>query len=173
MKKIVLLLLVAAFSVNYAQYKEQFEKPVDYKSGILNGNSSTLFGFFNPANFSMHHTFDLSYQAFGGGGLALGVYTNSMFYKINDELNVQADISVVNSPYNSFGKEFTNQINGFYLSRAQINYKPSDNTTIMLQYRNVPMSYYSPYGYYGYGSSPFYGSDFYNNYDVRSSGKEK
>ena len=172
MKKILLILLATAFSVNYAQFKEQLEKPIDYKSGILNGNESSIFGFFNPANFSMHHTFDLSYQSFGGGGLALGVYTNSMFYKISDQLNVQADISLVNSPYNSFSKDFAKQINGFYLSRAQINFKPSENTSIILQYRNVPMSYYSPYNYgYGFGYSPFYGYDNYN-YDVRSSGKE-
>ncbi len=172
MKKIILFLLVAAFSVNYAQYKDQLNKPIDYTSGILNGNSSSLFGFINPDNFSMHHSFSLSYQTFGGSGLALGVYTNSMMYKISNALNVQADISVVNSPYNSFSKDFAKQINGVYLSRAQINFKPSDNTSIMLQYSNSPMSYYSPYGYNGFGYSPFYGYGF-DNYDVRSSGKQK
>ncbi len=173
MKKTILFLIITAFSVNYAQYKDQLDKRVDYTNGILNGNSSSLFGFINPDNFSMHHTFDLSYQSFGGQGLALGVYTNSMMYKFSDALNVQADVSVVNSPYNSFSKDFAKQINGFYLSRAQINYKPSENTSIILQYRNLPMSYYSPYGYgYGFGYSPFYGSGF-DGYDVRSSGKER
>ena len=173
MKKLLLVLLVVSFSVNFAQFKDEANKPIDYKSGLLNTNGNSLFGFINPDNFSMHHTFELSYSTFGGNGLALGVYTNSMAYKFSDKLNVEADLSVVNSPYNSFGKEFSKQINGFYLSRAQINYKPTDNMNIMIQYRNVPMTFYNPYSYYGgygygYGYSPFYGN---NSFDVRSNGK--
>jgi hypothetical protein len=160
MKKLFLIVFISAVSIANAQFKDQLNKPIDYKGGILNGSSSSLFGFFNPDNFSMNHTFNLSYQTFGGGSLALGVYTNNMAYKISDNLNVEADLSVVNSPYNSFGDEFAKQINGFYLSRAQINYKPSEKMSIIFQYRNVPMSYYSPYSYYGnygWGYSPFYG----------------
>ncbi len=160
MKKLFLIFAFTAFSIINAQFKEQLDKPVDYKSGILNGNSSSLFSFFNPENFSMHHTFNLSFQTFGGGSMALGVYTNNMMYKLSDNLNVEADLSFVNSPYNSFSEDFAKQINGFYLSRAQINYKPTDNMSIMFQYRNIPMSYYSPYSYYGnygWGYSPFSG----------------
>lgn len=172
MKKFFLVLFVLSFSFASAQYKDQLNQPVDYKSGILNGNSSSLFGFFNPENFSMHHQFSLSFQTFGGGSMALGVYTNNMMYKISNNLNVEADLSVVNSPYNSFSKDFAKQINGFYLSRAQINYKPTENMSVILQYRNIPMTYYSPYSYYGgygWGYSPF-GNYGFNDYDVRSYG---
>lgn len=172
MKKVYVCLLLLSFSIIKAQYKEQLNTSGNILDGVFNGNSSSLFSFINPDNFSMHHTFDISYSAFGGEGVALGVYTNSMMYKISNNLNVQADLSVVNSPYSSFGKDFAKQINGFYLSRAQINYKPTDNMSIVLQYRNIPMSYYSPYSYYGdygWGYSSFLNSGF-NDFDVRSSG---
>ncbi len=171
MKKIYICLLLFSFSVINAQYKDQ-NTSGNILSGVFNGSSSSIFGFINPENFSMHHTFDISYSAFGGEGVALGVYTNSMMYKISNNLNVQADLSVVNSPYSSFGKDFAKQINGFYLSRAQINYKPTDNMSIVLQYRKIPMSYYSPYSYYnnyGWGNSSFFDSGF-DDFDVRSSG---
>ncbi len=161
MKKFVVLFFIISISILNAQFRDS-DKPVDIKSGILRGCSSdSIFGFFNPDNFSMHHTFDLSYSTMGSAGMALGVYTNSMAYKFSDKLNFQADISLVNSPYNSFGPEVTKQINGLYLSRVQLNFKPTDNMSVIVQYRNMPMSYYSPYYY---GGSPFYQSGLFNDY---------
>lgn len=152
-KSVLVIMLVFAVSVN-AQFKDQMNKNSDIRSGFIKDAPSSLFlGFFNPNNFHMNHSFNLSFSAFGGGSMALGVYTNSMSYKFSDNLDVQADISLVNSPYNSFGKDFTNQVNGLYLSRAQINYRPTDNTFITVQYNSMPYNYYSPYSYYGY--SPF------------------
>ena len=161
MKKILtLLMLVGLISIN-AQYRDKPLTP-DITSGIVNNSTSSLFNFFNSDNFKMNHTFDLSFRTFGSAGnLALTTYTNSMMYKFNDQLNVQADISVINLPYNSFGKDFANNINGFYLSRAQVNYKPSDNMNIILQYRNIPAGYYSRYGWDYY--SPFYRSQWFND----------
>jgi hypothetical protein len=96
----------------------------------------------------------MSYSSFGENGVALGVYTNNMSYKFSENLNVEADISFVNSPYSSFGETHSKQINGIYLSRAQLNYKIADNFKVMIRYNQVPNSYYSPYGYSGY--NPFY-----------------
>jgi hypothetical protein len=164
MKKLFVIIFVFAASAIFGQYRDSSSP--DIKSGILNrgGSSETesIFGFFNPDNFSMHHTFDLSYSTFGGSnGMALGVYTNSLMYKISERLNFETDISVVNSPYNTFGKDFTKQLNGVYLSRALLNYKASDNMNIMIEFNHNPFGYYSSY-YNGY--SPYLGSGFYNDY---------
>lgn len=160
MKKVIFLIMLMYVSVN-AQFKDQTSN-VDIKSGIIKNYSSSLFRFFNSDNFRMNHSFDISYQTFGSAGsLALTTYTNSMFYKINDQLDIQADISLINSPYNSFGKNFSSKINGLYLSRAQINYRPSENLSFTLQYRNFPVFYNSYY----YNSPFFYRSwsdEFYN-----------
>ncbi len=149
MKRFIYIFLALAVALS-AQFKEELDKPVDIKKGILNGAPSTsLFGFINPNNFSMSHSVSMSYTAMGNHGIALGVYTNSMAYKFNDQFNIEVDASLVNSPYSSFGNDYADQINGVYLSRAQLNYKPTENTFIMLQFRNSPAGY-SPYGYYGY-----------------------
>lgn len=160
MKKILALLIIISSVSLYGQFRDELNKQPDIKSGILNNGSSTLFGLFNADNFKMNHTFDISYQTSGFGNIALSTYTNSMFYKFSDKLNFQADVSLVNSPYNSFGKDFSKQINGIYLSRAQINYKPTDNMNIIFQYRSFPAVYYSPYMY---DYSPFYRSYLYEN----------
>jgi hypothetical protein len=152
MKKFFIIFLVFTV-IARAQYRDELNRSVDVKSGILNNSSSgSLLSFINPDNFSMNHSFEMSYSAFGGGGMALGVYTNSMSFKFNDQLKLETDLSLVNSPYNSFGKDFSKNINGVYLSRAQLTYKPMDNMSIMVQYRQLPGGYYSPFGYTGYSS---------------------
>lgn len=156
MKKIILILIVFNLSL-LAQFREDANKKVDIKSGITNYSpSSLLLGFINPQNFQMNHSFNMSYTSFGGEGLALGIYTNSMSYQFAENLNIEADISFVNSPYSSLGEEHSKQLNGIYLSRAQLNYKPSENMFITIQYNQLPYNYgfYSPYKYSRY--SPFY-----------------
>jgi hypothetical protein len=161
MKKILLIVSLLTVTV-FAQYRDNgFQAPA-VKDGIVNNSGMSLFGL-NLNNFRMNHSYSLSYSAFGNNGLALGVYTNSMFYDISSNLNVQADISVRHSPYSTLGQEFQNNLNGIYLSRAAINYQPWKNVQINLQYRSIPGYYPGSYnGYYnGYRSGlerdPFWG----------------
>jgi hypothetical protein len=159
MKKLTIILIIFISSISFAQFKGDESKPLNIKSGILSDNSSSsLFSFINPENFSMSHSFGLSYSSFGNNGLALGVYTNHMAYKFSEHINVQLDASLVNSPYNSLGDSFTKSINGFYLDRAQINYHPSKDFNISLMFSNSPFNYYSNYGY-GFGRYSYLSND--------------
>ncbi len=159
MKKIFIILLLSNVMV-FAQFKDQKIIP-DIKGSITNNSpSQNILGFFNPNNFSMKHSISLSYATAGGNAISLGVYTNSMMYKFSDKLNIQVDASLVNSPYSSFGKEFSNQINGIYLSKAEVNYQPSDNFKMSIRFSQYPGNYLSPRGYYS-GYSPFYHDDYF------------
>jgi hypothetical protein len=161
MKKIVFLFIIGFSIAGLAQFKDSGLENPGVKDGIVDhSSSSSLFGFMNSENFQMKHSYEMSYSAFGGEGFALGVYTNSMFYRLMPNLNVQTDISVVNSPYSTLGKNFQNNFNGIYLSRAAINYQPFKDVSISLQYRNLPGGY-NPYMYHGL--SPIWG--FEKNYD--------
>lgn len=160
MKRLVIIFLLVLTTGLFAQLKDQISNRPTVYDGIVKSNTSSLFlGFFNPNNFQMNHSFSMSYSAFGSNGIALGVYTNSMSYKFSDNLNVQLDASLINSPYNSFGREFSDQINGIYISKAAINYTPFKNFRIDFQYRQSPLGYYSPYGYSGYRTG--YSDDFF------------
>lgn len=83
--------------------------------------------------------------------MALGVYTNSMAYKLASNLNIQLDASLVHTPYSSMSKQFQNNINGIYISNAQLNYEPWKDVRVVVQYRNLPYSYYNGYDGFGYG----------------------
>ena len=140
-----------ATSLANAQFRSQASGESRVADGLMHNSSPSLFlGWFDPARFHMRHSFDLSYVTSGGQGLSLGTYTNSMMYEIADNLNARADVSLSYSPYNSFST-FNNKksdLSSVYLSKAEVNYRPSKDVLVQFQYRMIP---------YGYGAySPFY-----------------
>jgi hypothetical protein len=150
----VVLVMGLATSVVLGQFKsEADQKPAVSESLVRTDNGGMLFGFLDPNNFSMRQSYSLSYSSFGGRGLSLGVYTNSIFYKFSAPLDVQFDVSVVHSPFGGFGAA-ANNLSGIYLSRAELNYHPSNNIWLQIQFRQLPNSYW-----YGdpYGTSRYFG----------------
>ncbi|MFZ1288819.1 MAG: hypothetical protein WAR79_01920 [Melioribacteraceae bacterium] len=148
MKKLIIIIAVFTSSLQFAQFKGDESKPINIKGGILSDNPvSSLFSFINPENFSMNHSFGISYSSFGDNGLVLGVYTNHLAYEFSDKFNFELDASLVNSPYNTLGDSFTKSINGFYIDKARINYNPSKDFNISLMFSNSPLGYYNNYGY--------------------------
>lgn len=149
--KSTLILILLTAGLIFGQLKSQIPQEVNIGSAMLTPKSNNLlFGFFNPANFKMSHSYNFSYTNFGNSSMALGVYTNSMFYKISDPLTMEVDISLTHSPFNTFGREFQNQFNGIYLSRAALNWRPSENTFINIEFRNLPTAFYFMSPYYRY-----------------------
>ncbi len=149
MKKLTLIIFLLCAAATLGQYKETGIQTTSVKDGITNNSPNYLFGFLNTNDFTMRHSFSMQYSSFGSQGLALGVYTNSMFYRLMDNMDVQLDVSLVHSPYSTFGEAFQKDISGLYISNAAINYRPWKDVSIHLQYRTMPYGY----GYY----SPFYG----------------
>ncbi|HTY37299.1 MAG TPA: hypothetical protein VMH23_09320 [Bacteroidota bacterium] len=147
---VVLLVVMLCFTTASAQFKTSIEPKSTVSGSILKpDNDGFLFGLINPDNFSMHHSFSLSYQTFGGQGLSMGMYTNSMAYKFSDNLDVNADISLMASPYNTLGKQYQSSLSGLFLNRAELNYRPWKNTLFQIQYQQLPASYMMGSGFYG------------------------
>ena len=84
---------------SFAQIKGSDAPLPDVKSGILAQSSSSLFSFTNPQNFHMQQSVGMSYASGGRPGMAMDSYLNSMSYKFSDNLNIQLDASVINTPY--------------------------------------------------------------------------
>ncbi len=138
---IILMLLVSAFS--NAQYK----KP-ENGNKINRSTNNLILGIFNPKNFTMTHSFQVSMLSSSFGSLSVTSYVNSMNYKVNDRLNVSADVKLQYTPYASsrFGDSYSqmmqNDLNGLSLSRLSVDYKISDNSFIKLEYRKLDDLYY-------------------------------
>ena len=166
MKRITLIglfLLVLMFQgIALSQFKSQTKEKGRVTDSMIRPEGSGLFlGIFNPERFSMRHSYSFSYMLMSGTNVGIGMYTSSMFYKISDPLDARLDISLMHSPFSSYGKQFENNLNKLFVKRAELNYRPFDNMLIQLQYRQLPYSFYG--GYYSpYHYNPFYqGHDFY------------
>jgi len=132
-----------------AQFKsEQPENRHDVSKSMMRSSDGLLFGWLDPSRLSMHHSYSLSYSSFGGHGVSVGMYTNSLLYRISDPLDVQFDVSLMHSPYSSFGN--SGDFSGVFLNRAQLNYRPSENMWLQIQFRQIPPMYWWNGGLSGY-----------------------
>jgi hypothetical protein len=140
---IVGLLLLVVLGTAPAQFKSQTSSSPGVSSSIVRqDDGGLLFGWFDPGKLIMRQSYSLSYMTSGGHNLSLGVYTNSLSYQISDPLSVQFDVSLMHSPYNNLGSKVGSDLTGLYLTRAQLNYRPSENTMLQLQFRQLPSMYY-------------------------------
>jgi len=153
-KKILVLILFISATSAFSQYKDTGIEPPSVKEGMVTENPGGILGFLNSDDFIMRHSFSLNYTAFAGQSVSMTSYTNSMYYRLLNNMNVQVDVSVLYSPYSTFGDKFQKDISGVYISNAAINYYPWKNFSVHLQYSAMPYGYgfYNPY--YGYGN-PF------------------
>jgi hypothetical protein len=166
LRRSVFLLFLFVPAVLTAQFRgEEPQRPSVAEGMRQSTASSGILGFFHPENLEMRHSFSVSYGMFGDQGMGVSMYTNSLRYRIAEPLTVRADISMMFSPFGSASSMFKNDLSGIFLQRASIDYVPSKDMRISLQYRNIPSSLYAPYsGRYMYPSL-FGGSIFLDDED--------
>jgi hypothetical protein len=146
------LLLTASVVVASAQFKVRPEtRPSTGSSLVREDGGSFLLGWFDASRFAMRQSYGLTYSSMGGRGISVGEYTNSMMYQISDPLSLQFDVSLTHVPFSSYGDKFNKGLSGLRLSRAQLDYRPSENTLFQIQFRQIPAGAYLR-GWPGYGT---------------------
>lgn len=143
---LVVIGLVLMFGTASAQFKSQEQQPSASQSLVHPLTSVNSFlGLLNPDNFMMRHSMGFSYMSSGGQGLSLASYTNSMFYKIADPLNIRFDVTLQGSPFGQYGSARQSDLSKLYVSRAELNYRPSENFLVKVQYHQLPFGYWGRY----------------------------
>ncbi len=153
---IIAILLVSVFTFDAnSQYKAQRPDQTSVVKSLYRPapSISGMLSWFNAENFRMNHNFSMQYISGGGSGLSLASYTNSMFYQISNSIDTRLDVSLIGSPFGQYSKQ--DNFNRLLISRAELNFRPSDNFQIQLQYRQLPISYYGYYMPHHWYTSPF------------------
>lgn len=158
MKKYTIIIVLITALIPYsviAQLKSQ-DKPVQIKHEITQPIKDQLLGLsiFDPSRFNMSHSFAMSYFSLGGRGISQSLYLNTMSYQIASPLLLRVQWGIQNFPYNSLAKDHPAFQSGFFLSGAELQYKPNDKFQMRLQLNNMPNYMYNPY-YYGYPNRPY------------------
>jgi len=157
MKKVSILVfaLLIMSTMSYAQFKDI---PLETKNKLKSNN--LILGFINPKNFSISHSFNMSYGTMGNSSVSLASYTATLAYKLSENMHLSADVTMQYSPFASLGstnaginKDFQNSFNGINLSRVSFDWKISKNAFLSFNYINNKNNYLygNPYnGYFGY-----------------------
>lgn len=151
MRKISFIIALLAILVNLSQ--AQF-KEIPYETKMKLKSNNLILGFINPKNFSISHSFNMSYQTMGSANVSLASYTATLSYKILDNMQLSADVTAQYSPFASIGnnsvlnKDFQNSFNGINLSRVSLDYKPFKNMYIHFDYINNKNNNYLFDNYY-------------------------
>jgi len=149
-KTAIMLLVFSTIAV--CQFRSQPEARSSAGESLLRpDDGGLLFGWFDPSRLTFHNSYSLSYTTSGGKGYSIGDLTSNIAYQISNPLSVQFDVSLLHSPFNNIGGNFANNISGIYLTRAELNYRPSNNMLLQIQYRQMPTMYWlNNYDRFGY-----------------------
>ena len=152
---VIAILTVLINAPLFSQFKNT-DKPINKST------SNLILGIFNPKNFTMNHSFQVSMLSSQYGNITLTSYVNSMNYRFSEKLSVSADVKMQYSPFTSsaFGKSYAQSVqdnlNGLFLSRLSLDYKISENSYLKFEFRNLRDggSYYDRY------NNPYYNDGF-------------
>jgi hypothetical protein len=145
MKKIAkaACVLVVFCMTAIGQFKSQPEVTSSTTESLIRPDGGGLmFGWFDPSRLTVHNSYSLSYTTSGSRAYSLGALTSSLGYQISNPLSVAFDVSLLHSPYSNLGGDFAKSISGVYLSRAELDYRPSKNTLLQIQFRQLPAMYW-------------------------------
>lgn len=149
-KNIIILMTVVCFAPNiiFGQLKNQ-DKPIQIKQEIVRPIQDRSLGLsiFDPSKFNMYHSFSMSFFSMGDKGVSQGLYLNTMTYQLASPLLLKLQWGIQNFPYNSLAKNHPAFQGGFFLSGAELQYKPSDKLEMRLQFNSMPGYMYNSYLY--------------------------
>lgn len=157
MKKIIIafnmifLICVSA----HAQFRTQTVNRVDVKSGITTPVPGTLADFLNPDRFYMNQSYGLTYYTGGGQSGSVGMYTNSLNFKLSNPLFLRVDMGVMHQP---FGGPKGVEQKAQFMHGAELIYKPNKNFQMQVGYSTTPY-YNSGFGMY---QNPFGNNGMYD-----------
>jgi len=126
----------------YGQYKSTKSSLFD-PSILLKKPKGLLDGFLDPTKFNISHSYTLSYHTFGKQGFSQGLYLNTMNYQFSDPLLMQLRIGYLHDPFGQ-NKGINDQGN-LFLQRAMVQYKPSENLMLRVDYQALPSPLMVPY----------------------------
>ena len=144
---IVLLMIFPVFAQD--DHQTSFS---NYVSGLtISKPAGFLDALLKSDKFSMSQSYSLSYYSAGKYSGSMGLYLNTLKYQFSDPLMMQVSVGYLHQPFGGVNGLNKNPLQGeVFLESAMFQYKPTENMSITVDYRQIPRSAVSPYSYYYY-----------------------
>lgn len=159
---ILLLLLLGLSSLSQAQLRKDLTSSSDLTGQVIkrqDPSQGAKLG--NLFNMQMNHSYSMNFASYGGQFQNMNAYTNTMQFFFSEDLTGRVDLQLLHSPFgnNSFmGNSNTGMDMEFRVRNAELNYQISENSSIRLQFQQVPSYGFNPWSGRSYHSpfnSPF------------------
>jgi hypothetical protein len=125
-------------------------------SDLVETPRATGFSLLDPSRFRMSQSYSLGYFSGSGSSGSMGLYMNTIEYKISDPLTVRVGLAYLHQPLgfvqNTGALSELNQ--GKFLPNFSLEYRPSDRFQMLVDFRTVP-SYGNSSSLNRYGYDPF------------------
>ena len=152
-------LLVAFLLASLSTLQAQLRTPQQPSAGVPvfaqnDAGRSTLRNLLSKGNFKLSHSYEVSAGNFGyGQSGVLGQWTTNLNMRFSDKLDGDIAVGLIHTPFGGAKLGLNNGQNAkFFIENVQLNYRPKENTSLHLSFRQLP--YQMPYGYYGNGYYP-------------------
>lgn len=156
---VLLLLLLGMSSLSQAQLRKDLTSSSDLTGPIIKQQDpSQGANLGNLFNMQMSHSYSMNFASYGGQFQNMNAYTNTMQFFFSEDLTGRVDLQLLHSPFgnNSFmGNNSTGMDMEFRVRNAELNYQISENSSIKLQFQQVP----------GYGFNPWTGRSYSNPFN--------
>lgn len=125
---------------------------------LVNAPSGMGWGLLDPSRFRMRQSYSLSYMSGDAGSGSVGMYMNTIEYQLFKPLTLHVGLGYLHQPFGSRGANSAGLAvdDGFFIPSAGLEYRPSENFLLMVDFRQYP-SGTSPYSRWGYGGWTPYG----------------
>lgn len=140
---VVFFVIVLAFPVLlFGQFKQ--DTKTNFSKALSTPTVQSIVSLLglNPNKFSMSHSYSLSFSAMGGQGYNQGLYLNTMKYQLSEPLSFHLQLGVQHHPFSNQTGDSQFQ-NSAFVASAGMEYKPTDNVKLQLQFSQRPSSYYT------------------------------
>lgn len=135
-------------------------------SDLVQAPSGMGWGLLDPSRFRMRQSYSVSYMSGSSGSGSLGFYVNNIEYKLFDPLTLHVGLGYMHQPFGSRGANSAGLSvdDGFFLPSAGLNWRPSDNFQLLVDFRQYP-SGTNPYSGWGYGGwRPYQSRDLFDRW---------
>ncbi|MCH8303567.1 MAG: hypothetical protein IIB94_00395 [Candidatus Marinimicrobia bacterium] len=147
----ILILLLSLPVAGFSQYKEQNNFPSIAESLRMptTYNGGLLLGFLDMNKIQMQHSYSMGFSSGGyGGSNSYGMYTNSIFYPVNDKLQLNFNLGYIHNPFQSFQAPSPAMNQGSFVGSGEINFFPTENMHLRFSISNYPRYEYNRYQRY-------------------------
>lgn len=156
--KLLLLSAILMPFLAFGQLKKDTKVP-QLLDVISKPANNYQFSLFDPSKIHMTHTFSMSFGMAGNSQMLQNSYINSILFNLSEDLTLRTDLGILSTPYHTFGN--SSSLNDPQLfGGAELNYRISDHSSLLLRFDTSPARYGSSYLYNNY-NSPFYKPNYF------------